>query len=178
MRARAKSIVVSRGFPPVLGPAPRILLLGSLPGQVSIAAGEYYAQPRNAFWIIMNALCAAGPDLDYAKRVAALKRAGVALWDVLHAAERPGSLDSNIVSASVEVNDIARLLARHRTITLIGFNGQKAAEIFRRHIEPELPPNRIAQVTLPSTSPAYASLHREQKLKQWRKALAPHLGAR
>lgn len=177
MDARTISHAVSRGFPPIVGNAPRVLLLGSLPGRASLAAGEYYAQPRNAFWYIMRALCAAGPEIAYADRIARLTRSGVALWDVLHAAERPGSLDANIVAKSQQVNDIVGLLERERGIKLIGFNGQKAAEIFRRSIEPDLPRNNLDCVTLPSTSPAHASLRREQKLERWREVLVPHLGA-
>jgi len=173
----AEANEVSRGFPPVVGRAPRVLVLGSLPGRASLEAGQYYAQPQNAFWRIMGALCAAGPELGYAQRLEALEHAGVALWDVLHAAERPGSLDASIVEASAEINDVGGMIARHRTIRLIGFNGQKAAAIFRRNVEATLPREDLTLVTLPSTSPAYASLRREQKLERWREALAPHLRA-
>ena len=176
MCARTTSNAVSKGFPPIVGNAPRVLLLGSLPGRASLAAGEYYAQPQNAFWYIMRALCAAGPELAYVDRVNRLTRSGIALWDVLHAAERPGSLDANIVAASQQVNDIVGLIERHTDIALIGFNGQKAADIFRRLIAPNLPRNDLDCVTLPSTSPAYASLRREQKLARWSEVLLPHLG--
>jgi hypoxanthine-DNA glycosylase len=168
---------LSRGFPPVIGRAPRILLLGSLPGRASIAAGEYYAQRQNAFWQIVGALCGAPPGLDYSTRLAMLKRAGIALWDVLHAAERPGSLDAAIVRESCRINDIASLLGRNRGIGLVGFNGQTAAELFRLHVEPRLPRSDIRFVTLPSSSPAYASVTPGQKLAHWRRHLAPHIRA-
>jgi double-stranded uracil-DNA glycosylase len=177
MPAARTAVPLSRGFPPVIGHAPRILLLGSLPGRASIAAGEYYAQRQNAFWRIVGALCGAGPGLDYAARLAALKHAGIALWDVLAAAEREGSLDADIVRSSHEVNDIIGLLRRYRGIRLVAFNGQTAAAIFRRHIEPDLPRAAIELEVLPSTSPAYASLSPEQKLRRWRTALVPHLRA-
>jgi hypoxanthine-DNA glycosylase len=167
----------SRGFPPVVGAAPRVLVLGSLPGRASLEAEQYYTQPRNAFWPIMGALCGAGPGLDYAARLAALVDAGVALWDVLHEATRPGSLDSSIVTASQSINDIAGLVARHESIGLVAFNGRKAAEIFARHVEPTLTRRDVATATLPSTSPAFASLTREDKLERWRRALAPYLRA-
>ncbi|HUF73428.1 MAG TPA: DNA-deoxyinosine glycosylase [Gammaproteobacteria bacterium] len=168
---------LSRGFPPVVGPAPRVLVLGSLPGRASLEANQYYAQPRNAFWPIMGALCGASPALDYSARLAALVDAGVALWDVLLEATRPGSLDSSIVTASQRINDIASLIACHETIGLVAFNGLKAAGIFRRHIEPGLSRGNLATAALPSTSPAYASLTREDKLERWRRALAPYLRA-
>jgi double-stranded uracil-DNA glycosylase len=168
---------LSRGFPPVVGSEPRVLLLGSLPGRASLEAGQYYAQPRNAFWTIVGELCGARSDLDYADRLEALTRSGIALWDVLHAAVRPGSLDSNIIAASQRVNDIAALIAAHETISLVAFNGQKAAEIFRRRIESSLARTDIAFATLPSTSPAHATLTRDEKLVTWREVLMPHLRA-
>jgi hypoxanthine-DNA glycosylase len=154
-----------------------VLVLGSLPGRASLDAGQYYAQPRNAFWCIMGSLCGAHPELAYADRLAALDRSGVALWDVLHEAARPGSLDANIVAASERFNNIAGLIANHPTISLIAFNGQKAADIFRRRIESSLTRHEIETATLPSTSPAHATMSREEKLASWRDALMPHLGA-
>ena len=165
----------SRGFPPVVGDEPRVLVLGSLPGQASLRAGQYYAQPQNAFWTIMAELCGARPELDYDERIEALKRSGVALWDVLYEATRPGSLDSSIVASSQTVNDIAGLVARHETIRLIAFNGQKAAEVFRRQIAGGLTRPDLKMETLPSTSPAYASLRRAEKLARWRRVLGPRL---
>jgi hypoxanthine-DNA glycosylase len=154
-----------------------VLLLGSLPGRASIAAGEYYAQRQNAFWRIAGALCGAEPSLDYATRLARLKRAGIALWDVLAAAERDGSLDADIDYDTLEFNDIAGLLRRHRGIRVVAFNGQTAAAIFRRHIAPALTQPDLELLTLPSTSPAYASMTRELKQRRWRQALKPHIRA-
>jgi double-stranded uracil-DNA glycosylase len=167
----------SRGFAPIVGTAPRVLVLGSLPGRASLEARQYYAQSQNAFWPIMDALCGAGPGLDYAARLAALTRAGIALWDVLHEAARPGSLDASIIAASQRTNDVAGLIARHASIELVAFNGRKAAEIFRRRIGPALTRDDLAIATLPSTSAAYASLRREDKLRSWRERLAPYLRA-
>jgi hypoxanthine-DNA glycosylase len=169
---------LARGFAPVVGRSPRVLLLGSLPGAASIAAGEYYAMRRNAFWPIMGALCGAGPELDYRDRLAALKQHGIALWDVLHAAVRPGSLDAAIVTATEQVNDIAALVGLHRSIRLVAFNGGKAAALFTRHVAPALAAASLESVTLPSTSPAHAALRPEQKLVRWRAALDPWLRAR
>jgi hypoxanthine-DNA glycosylase len=171
------AIQLARGFPPVVGRAPRVLLLGSLPGRASIAAGEYYAQRQNAFWSIVGALCGAEPSLDYATRLVRLKRAGIALWDVLAAAEREGSLDGDIVRGTIELNDIPGLLRKHSGIEVVAFNGQTAAAIFRRHFEPALPRPGLKLLILPSTSPAHAAMPREQKRKHWRQALSPHIRA-
>jgi len=163
------------GFPPVADARARVLVLGSLPGRKSLEMGEYYAQPRNAFWRIMGRLFGAEPALPYAGRLARLRAHGVAVWDVLAAGEREGSLDSPIVPSSIVVNDFVAFFARHRRIGLICFNGNTAATLFRRKVLPVLAPEWAALEThvLPSTSPAYASLRFEQKLARWSAALAP-----
>lgn len=177
MQEKTVPLRTSRGFPPVVGRKPSVLVLGSLPGRASLAATEYYAQPRNAFWPIMGELCQAGPGISYSERLRVLKRSGVAVWDVLYEAQRPGSLDSSIVASSQRVNDVAGLIARHRSVSLIAFNGQKAADVFRRHIESSLTRADLTLATLPSTSPAYASMKIDEKLAIWTKVLAPHLRA-
>jgi TDG/mug DNA glycosylase family protein len=90
-----------KGFPPIADAHARILILGSLPGQVSIRRQQYYAHPQNAFWKVMGRLFDAGPELPYRDRAQRLLRNGIALWDVCAAAQRPGSLDTSIVHSSV-----------------------------------------------------------------------------
>ena len=164
---------LSRGFPPVIGERPTVLILGSLPGQKSITEQQYYAQPRNVFWSIMAEICGARPALSYEGKLEALRAAGVALWDVLAAAKRPGSLDSAIVAASAEINDFKSLFARHPSIGMVCCNGKKAAELYTRRVLPTLPSLIMALplVTLPSTSPAFASMPFEEKLARWRDTL-------
>jgi double-stranded uracil-DNA glycosylase len=159
----------SRGFPPVAGGGAKILILGSLPGRASIAAGQYYAQPQNAFWRIMGALVGAGPELDYAERLVRLRASSIALWDVLAAGSRQGSLDSAIVPATAVVNDFGALFERERAIEAVFFNGRTAEHLYRRRVLPRLPAPlaRIPCYLLPSTSPAYASLRPEAKLERW-----------
>jgi double-stranded uracil-DNA glycosylase len=166
---------LSVGFPPVADADARVLVLGSLPGRKSLEMGEYYAQPHNAFWKIMGRLFGAEPALPYAARLTRLRAHGVAVWDVLAAGEREGSLDAAIVRSSIVVNDFGAFFARHRQIGLICFNGNTAAALFRRKALPVLAPEWAALETrvLPSTSPAYASLRFEHKLARWSAALAP-----
>jgi hypoxanthine-DNA glycosylase len=163
----------ARGFPPIADARARLLILGSLPGQASLAARQYYAQPRNAFWRILGELLGAGPDSDYPARAAALRRAGIALWDVCAAAERPGSLDASIRRESVVVNDFAAFLHGHPRIALLAFNGATAAELYRRRVLPTLPPAAAALPTLclPSTSPAHAGVPYAAKRAAWAAAL-------
>jgi TDG/mug DNA glycosylase family protein len=158
-----------KGFPPIADARARVLILGSLPGQVSLQRQQYYALPHNAFWKIMGRLFSAGPELSYAERGKRLVQSGVALWDVCAAAQRPGSLDAAIVHSSVVPNDFAAFLASHPGIGLICFNGGKAADLYRRLVLPGLPPTARAlrTETLPSTSPAHAAMTFEEKLTRW-----------
>ena len=160
--------MTSSGFEPVAGPDARVLILGTLPGAASLAKGHYYAQPRNAFWRIMADVAAAGPNLPYEKRLRRLVEQRLALWDVCASATRPGSLDSSIRTDSIRPNDFRRFLSAHPAIKLICFNGAKAATLFQR-LAPslEVTSARIRRVTLPSTSPAYASMPLERKIEVW-----------
>nr|WP_295659580.1 DNA-deoxyinosine glycosylase [Polymorphobacter sp.] len=136
-------------FAPVVAVRTRVLILGSLPGVKSLAAGRYYAHPQNAFWRLTGSVI--GVDLaalDYPDRLAALLEAGIGLWDVIATARRDGSLDGAI--RDVESNDLAPLVASLPDLRLVAFNGQKAAAIGARLLEPGTP-----HLTLPSSSPAH-----------------------
>ena len=160
----------SRGFPPIAATDARILILGSLPGQVSLARRQYYAQPHNAFWRIMGGLFGAGPELPYEVRVERLLERRIAVWDVCKAASRPGSLDSSIDVASVVTNDFRRFFGQHPSITAVFTNGGTATRLYTRLVVPALaePASGLRPHPLPSTSPAHASLRFEQKLDRWR----------
>lgn len=149
-------------FPPAHGPAPRALVLGSMPGVASLAAGQYYAHPRNAFWPLMEALFGVPAVLPYPARVDALLARGVALWDVLAACEREGSLDADIAPGSIVVNPIAAWLEANPSVRVIGLNGGAAARVFDRHVSVGV----VRVLRLPSTSPAYARPFTE-KQRAW-----------
>ena len=121
----------SLGFKPVASADSRVLILGTLPGPVSLEKRQYYAQSRNAFWPIMGELFGAGPELAYRERLQKLKSRSVALWDVCRSAYREGALDASIDPGSIVPNDLAGFLRTHTTIRLICFNGQTAARLYR-----------------------------------------------
>lgn len=149
-------------FPPIAAPGARVLILGSMPGSASLAAGQYYAHPRNAFWPIMGELFGAGTDLPYQERVTCLRESGVAVWDVLQACVRPGSLDSNI---SDEVpNDFIRFFRDHPHIVHVYLNGGKAAASFKKYAAADCP---VSFTQLPSTSPAHVGMAFEKKCAAW-----------
>ena len=161
----------ARGFPPLVGQRPRALILGSLPGVASIRAVQYYGHPRNAFWPITGALFGFDATASYESRTAALTQAGIALWDVLASAERPGSLDSAIAGDTAESNDIAALLTAHPTIDAVFLNGGKAEALYRRHVVGGVAAD-VPYRRLPSSSPAYAAMRFDAKLAAWRDAIA------
>ncbi len=159
--------MLSFGFPPIASPLARVLVLGSLPGQMSLTRGEYYANPQNAFWKIVAAQIR---DLapDYASRVATLINHGIALWDVLAAATRSGSLDAAIGEDAV-ANNFRALFHAHPQIQLICFNGLTAAKLYQQHVIPTLMDvqRAIARRTLPCTSGAHATLTLAEKVTRW-----------
>jgi len=160
------AVVRARGFAPIAGRRPRVLILGSMPGRASLAAGQYYAHPRNAFWKISAALLHFDPHADYNARVRALESAGIALWDVLRTCVRRGSLDAEIERDSEIANDFARFFRRHDTIARVFFNGARAEASYRRHVLPGIGAN-LVYTRLPSTSPAHASASYASKLGAW-----------
>lgn len=160
---------LSRGFPPIVDPHASVLILGSLPSRKSIEASEYYAHPQNAFWRIMGDLFGAGPDVPYANRAELLKANNIAVWDVLVASVRPGSMDSDIDISTAKPNDFGSFLKTYSKIGLVCFNGQTAARMFERMVISKhrgLQPD-LRYATLPSTSAAFASMSFVEKLREW-----------
>jgi len=161
------------GFPPIAASHAHTLILGSMPGSASLAAKRYYAHPRNAFWPIVGEVLGIDPALPYAQRAALLAARGYALWDVLGACRRAGSLDTAIERASMQANAFLPFLIEHPAIDRIFFNGGAAEQIFRRQVAPQLTSalalDQLPSMhRLPSTSPANASIPIARKLAAWR----------
>ncbi len=168
----AAGLAPSIGFPPIARSDARLLILGSLPGAASLARQQYYAQPRNSFWPILGALLGFDPALPYAQRAEQLPAHCIALWDVCQSGVRPGSLDSAIQRSSIVPNDFAAFLKMHSDLHAIAFNGRAAENLFRSLVLPTLPASaELRYLSLPSTSPAYASLRQADKLARWRALL-------
>ena len=150
-------------FPPVTRLDTRLLVLGSLPGVKSLAAGQYYAHPQNLFWRLMGEVIERElVPVPYESRLEALLDARVGLWDTVAAATRRGSLDADI--RLHEASDIAHLAATLPELQAIAFNGATSARIGRKQLAGIAGPDLI---DLPSSSPAYASLSFAAKREAW-----------
>jgi len=150
-------------FAPVVDARTRLLVLGSLPGEVSLAKAEYYAHPQNQFWRLMERVIERPlAGRPYAERLETLLAAGVGLWDVVGSAMREGSLDARIrLHAAHPLAEFASALP---ALVAIAFNGGTAFRIGSRELGPQ---PTLTLVRLPSSSPAYASLTLEDKLRAW-----------
>ena len=153
-------------FAPVVDQATRLLILGSLPGEVSLQRGEYYANRQNQFWRLMEAVTGVGLGDPYEQRLQRLLAAGVGLWDVVASATRIGSLDAAI--RGHRANALAELAAGLPSLRAVAFNGAKASAIGRLQFADQ---HDLTLITLPSSSPAYTAPF-ERKLAAWRQLRA------
>lgn len=160
-----------QGFPSISRPDINILILGSMPGNDSLAAGKYYAHQRNAFWPIMTEIYGGSSDISYDDRLEMLLDNRVGLWDVIKNCERESSLDSRIEESTIVVNDLLGFIDNHPQLRLLCFNGIKAEQTFNRYIDIKDRVNDLQLLRLPSTSPANARMNFEEKLAIWRSAL-------
>lgn len=149
-------------LPPVFAPNAKLLILGSLPGEQSLAQQRYYAHPRNQFWDLLDSSFQSNlRQLEYDARLAALKDMGIALWDVVAEAERKGSLDARLHSA--KPNDLSWLLEQLPELQAIAFNGGTAFKVAMKNAQIF---SHLAVFALPSSSPAY-TLAFPSKLQKW-----------
>ncbi|PSJ16455.1 DNA-deoxyinosine glycosylase [Nitrosomonas supralitoralis] len=154
-------------FAPIAGIHAKILILGSMPGEASLAENQYYAHPRNVFWPIMAPLLQIQVNTSYEEKIIALKSSPIALWDVLKSCSRTGSLDSMIDTETQIINNFAAFFSLHREITHVFFNGGKAETCFRRNVILDKDSGAITLSRLPSTSPANARLSFDARYRIW-----------
>ena len=148
-------------FGPVYGETCRILILGSLPGDRSLAERQYYGHPRNLFWkLVGRVICVDLEALDYEARLAKLVEFRIGLWDVFASADRPGSMDAKI--AGGVPNDIAALCERLPLLRAVAFNGATAYKQGSA-----LVPRHYKRLKLLSSSPANAGYRLDAKIDQW-----------
>lgn len=157
-----------KAFPPILPDAPHILILGTMPGEKSLEAHQYYAHPQNQFWKFMGDIYSAGLIHPYEQRVAILKEKGVAVWDVIQTCTRQGSMDADIKSPVV--NDFETFYRKNPTIKLVVFDSLTAETLYHRHVLQSLTMD-LEYRRVPSPSPAHARMTYADKLAIWSAAL-------
>jgi double-stranded uracil-DNA glycosylase len=152
---------LKRCFSPVVDERTRLIVLGSLPGEIALARGQYYGNPQNHFWRLMSAVIELDlVPLGYEERLAALLRRRVGLWDTIASARRDGALDAAI--RDHRPNALPDLVATLPSLRAIGFNGKTSARIGRK----ALGETRLDLVDLPSSSPAF-TIPFERKREEW-----------
>lgn len=149
-------------FPSVSNKEAKVLILGTMPGIASLKLNQYYGHPRNAFWKLLFTIFDEPFSADYEVRKKLALKNHIAIWDVLHACVREGSLDSAIEKEIP--NNFDLFFKEHPNLEYIVFNGQKASKFFKQYVRVS---KNYKQVTVPSTSPANAGISWEQKLKEW-----------
>ena len=159
------------GLAPIEWTHARILILGSLPGDQSLRMQQYYANPRNHFWTILATIFDSDIGATWDSRLSFLESHDIALWDVLHSAERDGSLDGRI--RNPRVNDFASIVERMPILRTLVLNGGKAASLFDRHGRSMMTTaslDRLRVLKMPSTSPVpgRSVLTLDAKIEKWR----------
>lgn len=159
-----------KSFDPIIGKQPKVIILGSLPGEKSLELQQYYGFPQNRFWKIMFKFFNQDFSDNYQTRINLIQNNLMILWDVAYSAERKGSLDSAINNE--EPNDIESIINQYPTIKLIIFNGKKSEQIYKRFFKPI---ENIKNVALPSTSPANAGYTFDRLYQLWYETLSQYL---
>lgn len=155
-------------FTPIIDLHTRILFLGSFPSIASFEDSFYYAHKRNAFWPIMENIFQV-TLMDNEAKIAFCRTHKIGLWDVIGACERENSSDSNL--KGISPNDFDTLLQTYPNIIAIGFTGKKAYELFEKYFKH----TTIEKVSLPSTSPAHASMTRDDKVEFYKAFVEKYL---
>lgn len=148
------------GLPPVIGPKARVLILGSFPSRLSLERSQYYANPQNQFWRILEAVAGVDHALPYRERISGLICRHIALYDTIGSCRREGSADSSIRDANC--NLLSDFLTSHPGILLIACNGSVSARFLEGNF-----PLPVPVLRLPSTSPAYARMSLADKIRAW-----------
>lgn len=154
------------GMVPLVGENPKILILGTLPGDESLAKQEYYANRSNRFWKVIFGIFGKNDiPADYKSRKEFLVDNGIALWDTIKEAERKGSTDLNI--SKEMFNDVTGFLKKYPTIKVVAFNGKKAKEYFAEYSAGTEFPEDVTTMSLLSTSSANCRYSLSNLVKNW-----------
>lgn len=157
---------LKNSFPPIADEKTEILILGSLPGEMSLELQQYYAHPRNRFWKVIAKITNSEIPENYEQKLSFLQQNRIGVWDVVQTAKRVGSLDTNILNEIP--NDLESFINNHPSLKVIAFNGAKSRALFDKYFVRQ---SKLKYLALPSTSPANASFTFEKLCENWRKIL-------
>ena len=157
---------IKRSFAPIENNDVIVLILGTMPGEKSLEYQQYYAHPQNRFWRVIAEITNQPLPEKYEDKTTMLLTSGIALWDVVHSAEREGSMDSNIKNE--KPNDLKKFIDTHPNLKVVVFNGRGAEKLYSKYFirRPE-----IHYISLPSTSPANARFKITDLCEKWGMAL-------
>ena len=154
-----------RGLPPILDGQTKCLILGTIPGAESLEKGQYYADPGNHFWRIIEALFGINHALAYSERKRELLGHGIGLWDVLESCDREGSADGKI--RNPKINCLDAFLDTHSSIERVFFNGKRPRRLVKS-LMPQLDEKRYGFVVLPSSSSSNTRYSLTEKVEIWK----------
>lgn len=154
--------MIKTALAPLSNPESEILILGTMPGERSIALRQYYANRGNRFWKIIFSIFGEEFSSDYVVRTALLRKHKIALWNVLAECQHEGSRDTNIKNETA--NDFTAFFDAHPSIKFVFFES-KAAEKFYAKYAHKKP--GVLYRALPSTSGLNAAVPHAQKLAEW-----------
>lgn len=157
---------ITESLEPVSDSESEFLILGTLPGKVSLQTRQYYANRSNYFWRIISSIFDEAIPNSYEEKLNMLKRHHIALWDVLKSANRESSLDSDIENPNA--NDILGFISTHPNLRVIGLNGKDAGMYFRKFIGVHNLPKNIRVVSLPSSSSSNTHFTIDDKIGLWK----------
>ena len=152
-------------LPPLIDKESRVIILGTMPSEISLEKNEYYANPQNQFWKIIYGIYNQTPSDDYEEKCSFLLSRKISLWDVLYSCEREGSSDSRINNSFA--NSFNELINNYHGIKAVFFNGEKAETLFNRLIKNNLD-NFLFYHRLPSSSSANTSMTLNGKIEEWK----------
>ncbi|MBQ0117846.1 MAG: DNA-deoxyinosine glycosylase [Flavobacterium sp.] len=150
------------GLPPIIASDAKVLILGTMPSEISLSEVAYYGNKQNKFWQIMSEILETDPELGYQDRLLVLKKHHIGLWDVIKSCERKGSLDTSI--SNILYNDIPALLRQYKELKTVVFSSANASKLYFKKMEHS---SEITYLTMPSTSGVYARMPYQEKKAKW-----------
>lgn len=154
-----------QGLPPAIDKHSAVLILGTLPGQMSLTHGKYYADPSNKFWDILFIACGEEIDKSDQAKEELLKKYNIALWDILDSAVRETSSDKDLMDE--KPNDLPHLLEDYPSIKLLLFHSNSAYKYFKRFFK-----NTAVPYICISSPSGQNRKGTEEKATEWRTALS------